>query len=69
MAAEKAVKKSKMSERFSGLKAEFNKIVWADRRKVSKQTTAVVVLSVVVALIIVVIDAIIKYGVDILVNL
>ena len=67
--AENQNKKSKMSERISGLKSEFNKIVWADTRKVSKQTTAVVVVTFVVAVIIIVIDAVINYGVDILVNL
>ena len=64
-----AENKSKMSERFSNLKGEFNKIVWADRKDVSKQTTAVVCVSVVVALVIIVVDAVINYGVDILVNL
>ncbi len=64
-----AENKSKMSERIDGLKGEFNKIVWADRQDVSKQTTAVVITSVVVALIIIVIDAVINKGVSILINL
>ena len=67
--AENQIKKYKMSERISGLKSEFNKIVWSYTRKVSKQTTAVVVVTFVVAVIIIVIDAVINYGVDILVNL
>ena len=62
-------KKSKMSARMDGLKGEFGKIVWADSKKVSKQTTAVVVLSVVTALIIIAVDALINYGVEFLVNL
>ena len=62
-------KKSNMSERMKGLKSEFNKIVWADSKHVSKQTTAVVVASVVVALIIIAVDAVINYGVEFLVNL
>ena len=61
--------KSKMSERWAGLKAEFNKIVWADKKDVTKQSTAVVAVSVVVALMIVVLDAIIQYGVDFLISL
>ena len=65
MAEEKNVK----SGRFAGLKTEFNKIVWADPKDVSKQTTAVVAVSVVVALIIIVLDAVINKGVNILVNL
>ena len=41
MAEEKKTK----SGRFAGLKAEFNKIIWADPTDVSKQTTAVVAVS------------------------
>ncbi|MCR4694832.1 MAG: preprotein translocase subunit SecE [Pseudobutyrivibrio sp.] len=62
-------KKSKKSGLFEGLKGEFNKIVWADPKNVSKQTTAVIAVSVVTALIIVVLDAMINNGVEILVNL
>ena len=65
MAEEKKTK----SGRFAGLKTEFDKIVWADPKDVSKQTTAVVAVSVVVALIIIVLDAVINKGVNILVNL
>ncbi len=65
MADEKKTK----SGRFAGLKSEFNKIVWADPKDVSKQTTAVVAVSVVVAVIIIVLDAVINKGVNILVNL
>ncbi|SEK71985.1 preprotein translocase subunit SecE [Pseudobutyrivibrio ruminis] len=65
MAEEKKTK----SGRFAGLKTEFEKIVWADPKDVSKQTTAVVAVSVVVAVIIIVLDALINKGVNILVNL
>ncbi len=65
MADEKKTK----SGRLAGLKTEFSKIVWADPADVSKQTTAVVAVSVVVALIIIVLDAVINKGVNILVNL
>ena len=64
-----ADEKNTKSGRFTGLKAEFNKIVWADPTDVSKQTTAVVAVSVVVAVIIIVLDAVINKGVNILVNL
>lgn len=64
-----AEEKNTKSGRFAGLKAEFSKIVWADKADVSKQTTAVVAVSVVVALIIIVLDAVINKGVNILVNL
>ena len=65
MSEEKKIK----SGRFAALKTEFNKIVWADPKDVSKQTTAVVAVSVVVAVIIIVLDAVINKGVNILVNL
>ena len=44
MAEEKKVK----SGRFAGLKAEFNKIVWTDKKTLGKQTAAVVVISAIV---------------------
>ena len=64
-----AEEKNTKSGLFAGLKTEFNKIVWADPKDVSKQTTAVVAVSVVVALIIIVLDALINQGVDILISL
>lgn len=54
---------------FTGLKAEFKKIVWPTKESLARQTTAVVVVSVVVGLIIAILDVIIQYGVDFLVNL
>lgn len=54
---------------FTGLKAEFAKIIWPDKKSLIKQTTAVTVVSIILGLIIAVLDTAIKYGVDILVNL
>ena len=54
---------------FTGLKAEFSKIIWPDKKSLTRQTVAVVAVSVILGLIIAVLDLIIKYGVDILVNL
>ena len=54
---------------FTGLKAEFKKIIWPDKKSLTRQTVAVVTVSVILGLIISVLDVIIKYGVDILVNL
>lgn len=51
-----------------GLKAEFNKIIWPDKKDLAKQTTAVVVVSVVLGVLISVIDVIIQYGVDFLIK-
>ncbi|MCR5106823.1 MAG: preprotein translocase subunit SecE [Lachnospiraceae bacterium] len=54
---------------FKGLKAEFNKIIWENRETVTKQTIAVVVVSVVVGVIIAILDMILQYGVDFIVGL
>ena len=62
---EKAPKKSWVT----GLKAEFNKIIWPDKQSLARQTTAVVAASVVLGLIIALLDFIIQYGVDFLVGL
>ena len=54
---------------FSGLKAEFKKIVWPEKQSLVRQTTAVVAVSVVLGLVIALMDFIIQYGVDFLVGL
>ena len=54
---------------FTGLSAEFKKIIWPDKQSLVRQTTAVVAVSVVVGLIIALLDFIIQYGVDFLVGL
>lgn len=61
---EKAQKKSW----FKGLKAEFKKIIWPDKKSLAKETTAVVAVSVLLAALISVIDVIVKYGVDFLIK-
>ncbi len=54
---------------FTGLKTEFKKISWPDRKSVFKQTVAVIAVSVVVGLIIALMDWVIGYGVDFLLGL
>ncbi|WP_461809903.1 preprotein translocase subunit SecE [Faecalimonas sp.] len=61
---EKAQKKSW----FKGLKAEFKKIIWPDKKTVAKETTAVVTVSLLLAVVISIIDVIVKYGVDFLIK-
>lgn len=53
---------------FKGLKAEFNKIIWPDKKALAKQTAAVVSVSVILGIIIAIIDFIAQYGVDLLVK-
>ena len=55
--------------RINGLKTEFGKIVWLDKKTVGKQTFAVIIVTVIVGAIIAVLDMGIQYGVDFLVNL
>ena len=54
---------------FAGLKSEFQKIVWLDKKSLGKQTVAVLVVSVILGAIIAVLDLGIQYGIDFLVNL
>ena len=53
---------------FKGLKGEFKKIIWPDRKTLAKQTVAVTVFSVVLGMIIAVVDALIQYGIDFIVR-
>lgn len=54
-----AVKKEKKQKKnwFKGLKSEFKKIVWTDKKTLGKQTVAVVTVSVILGLLITVIDS------------
>lgn len=53
---------------FKGLKAEFKKIVWPDQKSLTKETAAVVIVSVVVGMIISVVDLIARFGIEFLVK-
>ncbi|MFP3155943.1 preprotein translocase subunit SecE [Lachnospiraceae bacterium ZAX-1] len=66
---QKAPKTSWFTGWFHGLKAELGKVIWPDKKSLARQTTAVVVVSFILGLIIAIIDVIVKYGIDILVNL
>lgn len=49
-----------------GMKDEYNKIVWASKETVTKQTIAVLVSTVALGLVITVIDLIIRLGLDVI---
>jgi preprotein translocase subunit SecE len=53
---------------FTGLKAEFKKIIWPDQKTLTRQTTAVIVISIVAGAIIALMDRAIQYGVDYIVG-
>ena len=49
---------------FRGVKAEFKKIIWPDRKATLRQSVAVVAISVVVGVIIALLDYVAKNGVN-----
>ena len=51
-----------------GLKAEFKIIGWPDQKSLTKETAAVVIVSVVVGVIISVVDLIARFGIEFLVK-
>ncbi len=53
---------------FKGLKAEFKKIVWESKESVTKQTIAVVLISLVLGIIITLIDTALQFGIDKLIS-
>ena len=66
--SETTVEKAKKKNWFKGLKAEFKKIIWPDKKTLVKQTAAVITCSVLLGAIIAVVDALIQYGIDFLVR-
>ena len=61
-------KKTQKKSWFKGLKAEFKKVIWPDKKTLAKQTAAVVTVSVVLGAIISVVDFIVQNGIDLLVR-
>ena len=54
---------------FTGLKSEFRKIVWPDKKSLGKQTLAVTLASVIAGLVIAGLDVLIQYAIRIIVDL
>ena len=53
---------------FKGLKAEFSKIIWPDRQSLTKETVAVLAVSVLLGVIISVVDLIVRFGIEFIVK-
>lgn len=53
---------TKKVNHWKNLKAEFKKVIWPDRKKVLKQSIAVVAVSASLGLLIAVMDAVVKFG-------
>lgn len=60
--------KTKKKNWFKGLKAEFKNISWPDRKTLTKETVAVLVVSVILGLIIAALDFIIRLGFEFLIR-
>ncbi len=58
-----ANEKSTVKSWFKGLKSEYKKIIWPDKKSVGKQTVAVVLITVVLGAFIALFDALIKFGI------
>lgn len=56
--------KTKKPGFFKGVKSEFKKITWPDKKSLLKQTVAVVSTTIVLGLLIAVLDFVIQYGVN-----
>ena len=68
--APKAAKESKapaVKSWFKGLKAEFKKIIWPDKKSLGKQTVAVIVITAVLSVIIALLDAVVKFGINVII--
>jgi preprotein translocase subunit SecE len=60
-----SVKENKPSF-FDGVKAEWNKIIWPDKDQLTKQTVAVIAVTIVLGLVIALLDTGLQYGVNLL---
>ncbi len=54
---------------FKGLKAEFKKIVWPDKKSLARESVAVVASAVALGIIIKILDVVISYGIEFLMSL
>ena len=63
------VKETKQKKNwFKGLKAEFKKIIWPDRKSLTKETVAGVAAAVLLGVIIAIVDFIARIGIEFLVK-
>ena len=53
---------------FKGVKSEFKKIIWPNKRDVVRGSAASIVISIILGLIIALLDLVIKYGIDLIIN-
>lgn len=65
-----SAKKAKAPKKswFKGLKSEFNKIVWTDKKTLGKQTVAVVAITIVLGAVIAVMDSVVLEFINLLIK-
>ena len=61
-------KEGKAALFFKGVKGEFKQIIWPDRMTLTKQSVAVVVVSVITGALIAVIDRVLQYGINFIIK-
>lgn len=66
--SETVKEKAKSKDWVKGLKAEFKKINWPDQKTLTKETVAVLVVSVLLGIVITVLDFIIRFGLEFIVK-
>ncbi len=52
---------------WQGIKAEFKKIVWPDKKSLLRETIAVFITTIMLAIIIVLMDYVVKFGIDLII--
>ena len=62
-------KKAKKPPFLKGVKTEYKKISWPEKKSLTRQTVAVVVITTILSVLIAVLDYVIKYGVEFLTTL
>lgn len=67
--ADSAKTEAKKDSFWKGVKTEFNKIAWPDKKETVKQSVAVLCASVVLGLIITFLDTLIQFGINFLTNI
>ncbi|MCI9386243.1 MAG: preprotein translocase subunit SecE [Lachnospiraceae bacterium] len=67
--ADSAKSEAKKESFWKGVKTEFKKIAWPDRKETVKQSVAVLCVSVVLGLIITFLDTLIQFGINFLTSI
>ncbi len=63
------VKNEKKPGFFKGMKSEFKKITWPDKKSLFKQTLAVILVSLVLGVIIAALDSVLQLGISALLSI